>query len=87
MTCCGLVDNPNFETSVFPFILRANQLIGIDSAEAGLSSKEKIWQLFSNEWKLNNLEQLTRIIELEDIFSEINKILAGNQSGRVIIKL
>jgi acrylyl-CoA reductase (NADPH) len=87
VTCCGLVDNPNFETSVFPFILRANQLIGIDSAEAGLSSKEKIWQLFSNEWKLNNLEQLTRIIELEDIFSEINKILAGNQSGRVIIKL
>ena len=87
VTCCGLVDNPNFETSVFPFILRANQLIGIDSAEAALSSKKKIWQLFSNKWKLNNLEQLTRTIELEEIFSEINKILAGNQCGRVIIKL
>ena len=31
ITCCGLVDNPKFESTVYPFILRANQLIGIDS--------------------------------------------------------
>lgn len=86
-TCCGLVDNPNFETSIFPFILRANQLVGIDSAEAELSNKKKIWQLFSKEWQLKNLNQLTHIIKLEELSSEIDKILAGNQSGRVIIKL
>ena len=87
VACCGLVDNPNFETSVFPFILRANQLIGIDSAETALSKKEEIWQLFSGEWKLKNLETLTQIINLKEIPSEINKILSGKQSGRIVIKL
>ena len=87
VACCGLVDNPNFETSVFPFILRANQLIGIDSAETALSKKEEIWQLFSGEWKLKNLETLTQIINLKEISSEINKILSGKQSGRIVIKL
>ena len=86
-TCCGLVDNPNFETSIFPFILRANQLVGIDSAEAELSNKKKIWELFSNDWKLDNLDQLTHIVNLEELSSEIDKILSGNQNGRVIIKL
>jgi putative YhdH/YhfP family quinone oxidoreductase len=87
VACCGLVDNPNFETSVFPFILRANQLIGIDSAETALSKKEEIWQLFSGKWKLKNLETLTQIISFKEISSEINKILSGKQSGRIVIKL
>lgn len=86
-TCCGLVDNPNFETSIFPFILRANQLVGIDSAEAELSNKKMIWELFSNDWKLDNLDQLTHIVNLEELSSEIDKILSGNQNGRVVIKL
>ena len=86
-TCCGLVDNPNFETSIFPFILRANQLVGIDSAEAELSNKKMIWKLFSNDWKLDNLDQLTHIVNLEELSSEIDKILSGNQNGRVVIKL
>jgi putative YhdH/YhfP family quinone oxidoreductase len=86
-TCCGLVDNPNFETSIFPFILRANQLVGIDSAEAGLSNKKKIWELFSNDWKLDNLDQLTHIVNLEELSYEIDKILSGNQNGRIVIKL
>ena len=86
-TCCGLVDNPNFETSIFPFILRANQLVGIDSAEAELSNKKKIWELFSNDWKLDNLDQLTHIVNLEELSSEIDKILSANQNGRVVIKL
>ena len=86
-TCCGLVDNPNFETSIFPFILRANQLVGIDSAEAELSNKKMIWELFSNDWKLDNLDQLTHIVNLEELSSEIDKILSGNQNGRIVIKL
>ena len=86
-TCCGLVDNPNFETSIFPFILRANQLVGIDSAEAELSNKKKIWELFSNDWKLGNIDQLTHIVNLEELSSEIDKILSGNQNGRIVIKL
>ncbi|MFL3008039.1 MAG: hypothetical protein ACJZ14_01505 [Candidatus Neomarinimicrobiota bacterium] len=61
--------------------------MGIDSAEAELSNKKMIWELFSNDWKLDNLDQLTHIVNLEELSSEIDKILSGNQNGRVVIKL
>jgi len=87
ITCCGLVEDPNFKTSVFPFILRANQLIGIDSAETSITNKKNIWKLFSHKWKLKNLEELSHTVKLEGMYSEIKKILSGKQHGRVILKL
>ena len=87
ITCCGLVDNPKFESTVYPFILRANQLIGIDSAEAPLEKKEKIWKLFSTKWKLNRIEELAKVISFDNLNNECNKILKGQLMGRAVLKL
>ena len=86
-TCCGLVESPIFRSSVFPFILRANQLVGIDSAEAPLNIKKEIWHNFSKKWKLNNLEQISNIVNLNEISLKIKKILTGGQTGRIVLKL
>ena len=51
ITCCGLVDSPSFTSSVFPFILRGINLIGIDSAEKSIKKKQKygiILQIIGN---------------------------------------
>ena len=87
ITCCGLVDNPKFESTVYPFILRANQLIGIDSAEAPVEKKEKIWKLFSTTWKLDKIEELAKVISFDSLINECNKILKGQLMGRVVLKL
>ena len=86
IACCGNVGGANFETSVFPFILRSNRLIGIDSAFKPINDKAQIWNLFSNKWSLPNLKDLYRLVSLEDIPFEINKILNGQQTGRVVLK-
>ena len=86
IVCCGNVGGANFETSVFPFILRSNRLIGIDSAFKPINDKAQIWNLFSNKWSLPNLKDLYRLVSLEDIPFEINKILNGQQTGRVVLK-
>jgi NADPH:quinone reductase-like Zn-dependent oxidoreductase len=72
-------------TSVFPFILRGVSLIGIDSAESPIEFKQSIWELLSNEWKVD-LENSTRDIKLDAVDQEIKKILNGEQVGRVVIK-
>ena len=87
ITCCGLVDNPKFESTVYPFILKANQLIGIDSAEAPIEKKEKIWKLFSTKWKLDKIEELAKIISFDDLNNECNKILKGQLVGEVVLQL
>ena len=50
ITCCGNVAGPSFNATVYPFILRANHLVGIDSAETPISIKSDIWNKFSSQW-------------------------------------
>ena len=85
VACCGNVAGIKFTSSVFPFILRGISLIGIDSAESDINFKKEIWDLFSNDWSLN-LDDYSKVIQLENIGDEITKILDGKQIGRVVIK-
>ena len=87
ITACGNVAGPKFETTVFPFILRGNRLIGIDSATCSIPLREKIWNNFSTKWRLKNLDNICKIIDLNHLNNEIEKILSGKQIGRVIVKI
>ena len=86
VACSGLVGGPSFESSIFPFILRGNALLGIDSVEIPLEQKSKIWEKFSSDWKLD-LTELTKEVSLDDLENEIEKILQGNQVGRILVNL
>tara|TARA_X000000950_G_scaffold199061_1_gene239746 strand:- start:3073 stop:3684 length:612 start_codon:yes stop_codon:yes gene_type:complete len=87
ITACGNVAGANFTTSVFPFILRKNRLIGIDSARCSLQIREKIWNKFSTIWRLKSLDHICKMINLGSLDKEIKKILCGEQVGRIIVRL
>ena len=72
-------------TSIFPFILRGLSLFGIDSAESLLETKEEVWNNFASSWKLENIDENIKDISLNELPSEIDKILDGKQIGRVRI--
>jgi len=86
VACCGNVGGPKIETTIFPYILRGNSLLGIDSGNIPISEKKKIWELFANEWKLD-LKGLSKEVTLNELDHEIHSILEGAQKGRVIISL
>mgnify|MGYP001462794180 FL=1 len=86
VACCGLVGGSTIETTIFPYILRGNSLIGIDSGNIPISEKEEIWMLFANEWKIE-LNDLSRTITLNELDQEIESILKGGQVGRIIVSL
>ena len=85
ISCCGNVAGPKFSSSVFPFILRGIQLCGIDSAESSIKLKKDLWELLSKEWSLD-LSNQTKIVKISEIKQEIDKILKGDQIGRVVIQ-
>jgi len=87
VACSGLVGGPSFESSIFPFILRGNALIGIDSVEIALETKGHIWEHFSDDWALDGLEAITKEVSLDNLEAEITSILNGNQVGRVLVKI
>jgi len=86
-TCCGLVDSPKLETTVFPFILRGIRLIGIDTAESNIKFREKVWKMFAQEWKINLPDDLIHECHLDELPTYIDRMLAGKIKGRVVVKI
>ena len=84
IACCGMVGGVNLNTSIFPFILRGLSLLGIDSAETLIDVKKEIWNNFASDWKLEKINDQIKDVGLEELSSEIEKILNGKQVGRIL---
>ena len=87
VTCCGNVASPDLHINVYPFILRGISLVGIDSQSFPMSIRQLTWKKIATEWKLPDLDRQTSLCSLEQLDSEIDRILAGKQKGRVIVDL
>lgn len=87
VTCCGNVASAELPINVYPFILRGVSLVGIDSQDSPMVQRQNIWNRIASDWKVEQLEQLTNEITLEDLDSNIELILQGKQKGRVLVKL
>lgn len=87
VTCCGNVLGPVLNTNVYPFILRGVSLMGIDSGNCKMNLRKKLWHLLAGEWKPHNLNSLHRECRLEDLEFEIDRMLDGNNVGRVLVNL
>lgn len=87
VTCCGLVAGSDFQSSVFPFILRGVSLLGIDSVECPLEEKKRIWDLLATVYKLSNLNDLAREVKLDEVDAELDRTLQGQMRGRVVVNL
>ncbi|MDQ4141293.1 MAG: YhdH/YhfP family quinone oxidoreductase [Bacteroidota bacterium] len=85
--CCGMVNGADLPVTVFPFILRGVQLVGIDSVECPLDQRLPIWNLLASEWLPETLEKSTHEITLEQLPQEINTILQGKMTGRAIVRI
>lgn len=87
VACCGLTAGVGFQASVLPFILRGVNLLGVDSVEIPLVVKASMWDKLSLQWKLPNLTGLAQEIALEELPEAIERILAGQQVGRMLVRL
>ncbi len=87
VTTCGLTQSPNLNTTVYPFILRGVNLLGIDSIHCPMDLRVKIWNTLAKEWKPDNLEIIYSECSLSELNKKINLILEGKITGRVVVAL
>lgn len=83
---CGLVESEQLKTTVYPFILNGVNVLGIETAETPRKIRLKIWELLSDEWKPKQLDNIKKIISLEELESYIQLMLQGKSKGRVLVK-
>jgi acrylyl-CoA reductase (NADPH) len=85
---CGNTGGPNFSTTVFPFILRAVNLLGIESVNCPMELRRQIWNHLASDYKPRHLlDTIAHEVPLEELPQALATILKGGSRGRTIIKV
>ncbi|MBC54132.1 MAG: oxidoreductase [Gammaproteobacteria bacterium] len=87
VACCGLVASPQFQASVFPFILRGVNLLGVDSVNLPLAHKRKVWEKLATQWKLSHLPALETRLGMTELGDALASVLRGESTGRLVLDL
>jgi acrylyl-CoA reductase (NADPH) len=82
---CGLAGGSALSTTVFPFILRGVNLLGIDSVRVGNAERREIWSRLKRDLPLPLLDRMTTVEPLGKLFELGELIFAGKTRGRVVI--
>ncbi|CAN7307196.1 acryloyl-CoA reductase [Peribacillus frigoritolerans] len=84
----GLTAGTSLPATVFPFILRGVNLLGIDSVNCPMDTRLKVWHRLATDFKLKHLERLVQQeITLEELPDVLPTLLKGEARGRTIVKL
>ena len=86
VAACGLVGGVDLELTVYPFILRGVNLLGVDSQTCPMPKRKRVWEKLGGEWKLD-LSKITKEIGLGELDASIDAILKGETQGRVRVKV
>lgn len=84
VTCCGNVASHEFSSSVYPFIIRGINLLGIDSVQCPMALRQEIWSNLATIWKINFEENITEV-SLDNLDERIHLMLEGKHVGRTLI--
>lgn len=85
VACCGNIASGNLNTSIYPFILRGVSLLGVDSVQADMTTRQRIWTSLANDWKPIHLQKNINEIDLTEVPEKIQQLLDGTHVGRTII--
>src|SRR5690625_4538498 len=84
----GLTAGTQLPTTVFPFILRGVNLLGIDSVQCPMTTRLQVWNRLATDFKPANLHDfIQQEITLEQIPDVLPTLLKGQARGRTIVKL
>lgn len=87
LTTCGMVAGAEFSASVFPFILRGVDLLGVDSVELPQTNKLLLLKKVANEWQLPSLVDFTQTIGRSELPDVLANVLTGKGQGRYLLDL
>ncbi|MDX8044367.1 acryloyl-CoA reductase [Gracilibacillus sp. S3-1-1] len=84
----GLTGGNEVPTTVYPFIIRGVNLLGIDSVYCPMETRLKTWQRLATDFKLADFEAfVSQEITLEQLPSVLPTLLQGQVTGRTLVKL
>lgn len=85
VAACGNAASGELAMTVYPFILRAVRLSGINSVDTPRPLRLEAWDALARDLDLAVLDAMTETIGLADVLSAAERILAGGVRGRTVV--
>ena len=87
VAACGVAGGAPLNTTVFPFILRGVNLLGVNSAFVSRADRLLIWNRLAQDVPAALLDSMTTEAPFEAVFELGEKIIAGQIRGRTVIRI
>jgi len=85
---CGNTGGVKLPTTVLPFILRGVSLLGVDSVQTPIKERTETWKRLATDLRPPHLEDALAVeTDLDGLEDALTRILAGEISGRTIVRL
>ena len=84
----GLTGGTDVPTTVFPFILRGTNILGIDSVYCPMETRKNLWMRMATDLKPEALlHTIKQEVTLDSLPQALSAILRGEARGRSIVKI
>ncbi len=83
----GLVAEAAFTSTVYPFLIRGVNVLGIETATTETGLRRELWHRLATTWRLPDLAALATYIDLQQVSDHLDRMLKGQTQGRVVVRL
>ncbi|MDG1144478.1 MAG: oxidoreductase [Burkholderiales bacterium] len=83
----GLAASFKFNTTVMPYILRGVTLAGIDSVNAEMEVRRKVWGRLATDMKPKNLDKIVTTVAFDDLPATFQAVMQAKMRGRSVVKI
>lgn len=84
----GMAASGELKSTVFPFILRGINLLGINSVFTPRAERLEVWQRLATDLKPRHLDQIvTRTIGFDELPSAFGDYIKGAVTGRTVVRI
>jgi len=87
VSACGIAGGNDMNVSVFPFILRSVNLLGMDTISRSLPERTAAWRRMARDFPLEKLDAITTTVSLDQVPEWAEKILQGQVRGRILVDI
>jgi len=87
VAACGIAGGTDLPGSMFPFILRAVKLLGVESVQCPNDIRTQAWHRIETDLPLDLLDAASTVCSLDDVPRLAEAILAGHTRGRVVVDI
>lgn len=83
----GLTAGASLETTVYPFIVRAVSLLGVDSVQTPIEERRRIWSTIEEILPSSAVDTMVASeVGLEELRGVLDDVLAARTRGRVLVR-